>query len=289
MREFTDGNPIAVAVYYLCVTVITMFTMNPIVILISLVASAVNYALYAKGGIRPHLFSIALFLILAVINPLINHNGMTVLFYLNERPITMEAALYGITAAGMTVAALYWLKAFGKAMTADKLLYLFGRLSPKISLILSMAIRYVELMRNRWRKIQTAQKALGLYDDGNLIDAMRGRARVLSILISWVLENGIITAESMEARGYGSGRRSSFRLFRFRGRDLLIIAVSIALATVGIVGLSYASIDWYPAIKTNLDAPISIIGYIGFGILAILPTIINTKEAIRWRYLISES
>ena len=69
----------------------------------------------------------------------------------------------------------------------------------------------------------------------------------------------------------------------------MIIAVSIALAGVGIVGLSYASIDWYPAIKTNLDVPISIIGYIGFGILSILPIIINTKEAIRWRYLISES
>lgn len=289
MREFHDYNPIAVAVYYLCMTLITMFTMNPIILMISLVASVVNYALYAKGGIRPHIFSVVLFLILAVINPLVNHNGMTVLFYLNERPITMEAALYGVTAAGMTVASLYWLRAFGKAMTADKLLYLFGRLSPKISLILSMAIRYVELMRNRWKKIQTTQKALGLYDDGNLIDAMRGRARVLSILITWVLENGIITAESMEARGYGSTRRSYFKLFRFRGRDLLVIAVSIALAAVGIVGLSYASIDWYPGIKTNLDAPISIIGYIGFGILAILPVMINTKEAIRWRYLISES
>ena len=289
MREFHEYNPIAVAVYYLCVTAVTMFTMNPIIIGISLVASILNYALYAKGGVKPHLFSLILFVILAAVNPLVNHNGMTVLFYLNDRPITAEAAIYGAVAAGMTVAALYWLRAFSKAMTSDKLLYLFGRLSPKLSLILSMAIRYVELLRVRWRKIQASQRALGLYDDGNLIDAVRGRARVLSILITWALENGIITAETMDARGYGTGRRTSFKLYHIRMQDVLIIAVCAAAATIGIVGLNAAAIEWYPMIELKLFEPVSIMGYIGFGILAILPVIINTKEAIRWRYLRSAS
>lgn len=289
MREFHEYNPIAVAVYYLCVTAVTMFTMNPIIIGISLVASILNYALYAKGGVKPHLFSLILFVILAAVNPLVNHNGMTVLFYLNDRPITAETAIYGAVAAGMTVAALYWLRAFSKAMTSDKLLYLFGRLSPKLSLILSMAIRYVELLRVRWRKIQASQRALGLYDDGNLIDAVRGRARVLSILITWALENGIITAESMDARGYGTGRRTSFKLYHIRMQDVLIIAVCAAAATIGIVGLNAAAIEWYPMIEMKLFKPVSIMGYIGFGILAILPVIINTKEAIRWRYLRSAS
>ena len=176
MRRFHEYNPIAVAVFYLAVTGITMFTMHPVIIGISLFASLLNYALYARGGIRPHLFSLILFIVLAVINPLINHNGVTVLFYLNERPITAEAAVYGVVAAGMVTATLYWLRLFSKAMTGDKLLYLFGWLTPKISLILSMTIRYVELLRARWRRIQDAQKALGLYDDGNLIDALKGRA-----------------------------------------------------------------------------------------------------------------
>lgn len=285
MREFHEYNPIAVAAYYLCVTAVTMFTMNPVVIGISLFASVINYILYAKNGIKPHLFSLILFVIMAAVNPLINHNGMTVLFYLNDRPITAEAAIYGVTAAGMTVAALYWLRLFTKAMTSDKLLYLFGRLSPKISLILSMAIRYTELLRIRWRKISDAQKALGLYDDGNLIDALKGRARVLSILITWALENGIITAESMDARGYGTGRRTSFRLFRFRIRDGLITAICAAATTIVVIGLNGADVVWYPSIKTTLFEPVSIIGYVGFGVLSILPIIINTKEAIRWRYL----
>ena len=285
MRRFHDYNPIAVAVYYLAVTGITMFTMNPIIIGISLFASVLNYALYAKGGIKPHLFSLILFLVLAVINPLINHNGMTVLFYLNDRPITMEAAVYGLVAAAMIVASLYWLRSFSKAMTSDKLLYLFGRLSPKISLILSMAIRYVELLRVRWRKIQETQKALGLYDDGNLIDALRGRARVLSILITWTLENGIVTAESMDARGYGTGRRTSFRLFRFKAPDILLITFCAVLAAIVIVGLNAVHINWYPTIEAAPAQPVTIAGTICFGVLTLLPVIINTKEAIRWRYL----
>lgn len=285
MRNFNDYNPFAVTLYYLGVTAITMFTMNPVILTISLFASVLNYALYAKGGLKPHLFSLILFVILAALNPLINHNGATVLFYLNDRPFTAEAAFYGLFAAAMVTASLYWLRLFTKAMTSDKLLYLFGRLSPKIALILSMAIRYVELFRARWRRIQDAQKALGLYDDGNLIDALRGRARVLSILITWALENGIVTAESMDARGYGTGRRTSFALYRIRVADLLLITVCLVLGTVGSAGLCTADVSWYPTTEMHLTEPLSIAGYCCFGVLAALPVIINTKEAIRWRYL----
>lgn len=287
MRRFHDYNPIAVALYYLGTAAITMFTMNPIILTISLIASVLNYVLYAKGGLRPHIFSAVLFLVLALLNPLVNHNGMTVLFYLNDRPITAEAAIYGIFAAGMVISSLYWLRSFSKAMTSDKLLYLFGRLSPKLSLILSMAIRYVELFRVRWRKIQQAQKALGLYDDGNLIDALRGRMRVLSILITWALENGIITAQSMDARGYGVGRRTSFALYKLRIGDVTLIAFCAILAAGAIVGLNTSTISYYPQIDMDLASPLSIAGYICFAILTLLPIILNTKEAVRWRYLIS--
>ena len=190
-------------------------------------------------------------------------------------------------AAAMVCASLYWLRLFAKAMTSDKLLYLFGRLSPKISLILSMSIRYVELLRTRWRKIQQAQKALGLYDDGNLIDALRGRARVLSILITWALENGIVTAESMDARGYGVGRRTSFALYKIRFADILIMLISIALGAAAVAGVAASSVRYYPNAVMELWSPLSIAGYLAFGILAFLPIIINTKETIRWRYLLS--
>lgn len=285
MRRFHDSNPAAVALYYLCVTGVTMFSVNPVIISISLPASVLNYCLYAEGGVKPHVFSAVLLIVLTAVNPLVNHNGMTVLFYLNDRPITAEACIYGLVTAGTVVASLYWIRLFTKAMTSDRLLYLFGRLSPKLSLILSMSIRYVELLRGRWRRIRDTQRALGLYDDGNPIDALKGSARVLSILITWAIENGIITAESMEARGYGTGRRMSFRMFRFRSSDAILVIVFIALTALGVIGIGAAKIVYYPAIGMDLTEPVSIAGYGGFAVLSILPVIINTKEAVRWRYL----
>ena len=288
MRRFHDNNPIAVTLYYLSVTAISMFTMNPVILMISLISSVLSFCLYTTGSARSHIFSLTLFVVLCAINPLINHNGATVLFYLNDRPFTLEATVYGVVAATMVTASLYWLRLFSGAMSSDKLLYRFGRFSPKLALILSMAIRYVELLRHRWRKIQNAQKAFGLYDDGNLIDALRGRARVLSILMTWTLENGIITAESMDARGYGVGRRTSFKLYKLRVPDMILILITAALTALTVGGITRSHVDYYPTITMQLGDPLSIAGYIGFGMLTLLPIILNTKEAIRWRYLRSE-
>ena len=287
MRRFCDLNPAAVFIYYLAVTAITMFGMNPVIIGISLASSILTYCLYARGSVRVHLFSASLFLALTVINPLTVHNGVTVLFYLNDRPITLEATLYGLCAAATVTATLYRLRSLTHDMTGDKVLYLFGRISPKAALLLSMAMRYVSLFKHRWGRIQDAQRALGLYRDGNLIDAVRGRLRVLSILLTWSLENGVVTARSMDARGYGSRRRTSFALFRFRTSDLLFLLLTLALTCGGAAALVSASIDYYPAVDAALFSPLSVAGYIAYAILSVLPVIINTKEAIRWRRLLS--
>ena len=288
MKRFSELNPVAVAAYYIAVITLTMFSMNPVIIAISLLSSVLNYCLYAKGSLRVHLFSLILFLILAVVNPLVVHNGATVLFYLNSRPITVEATLYGVIAAAMVTATLYRLRSLSHDMTSDKLLYLFGRFSPKLALLLSMALRYVALFKHRWRRIQDSQRALGLYRDGNLIDAVRGRLRVLSILITWSLENGIVTAQSMDARGYGSRRRSSYAIYRLRRYDMLIILLTLSATGVSIVGMINADFSCYPSVRSDLFSPLSIAGYITYAILCILPVILNTKEVIRWRTLLSK-
>ena len=285
MRRFDEYNPLTQAVYYLCVICITMFSMNPVILAVSLASSVLTFCLYGKGKARDHLFALLLFLILAVINPLVSHNGATVLFYLNSRPFTLEASLYGIAAAAMVTAVLYRLRMLSREMTSDKVIYLTGRLSPKLSLLLSMSLRYVTLFKHRWHIIRDSQKALGLFDDGNLIDAVRGRVRVLNILITWALEQGIVTAESMEARGWGSRRRTSFALYRITAADILLILLITGLTAVSAPGIHNAPIDYYPSLAMDLFTPLSIAGYICYGLVSILPVIINTKEAIRWRCL----
>ena len=47
------------------------------------------------------------------------------------------------------------------------------------------------------------------------------------------LEGGIITADSMRSRGYGSGKRTNFAIYRFDGRDvILLLAMCLLIAVI---------------------------------------------------------
>ena len=288
MKGFERLNPLSAALYYLCVLGLSMFSMNPLMLVISLFCAVLTCIADGTVKARGHLFALILFIVAAVLNPLIVHKGATVLFYFNDRPFTMEAAVYGVTAAVMLTAALYWLRSLSRVFTADKVMYLFGRISPKLALLISMTLRYVGLFKYRFRRIRDAQRALGLYDDGNLIDAVRGNARVLSILITWTLENGIVTAESMEGRGYGSGRRTSYAPYRLHGTDAVFMLLTALLTAIAVAGTAHTSAVFYPELNFDLLNPWGIAGTAAFSLLSLLPLILNAKEAIRWRILSSK-
>ncbi|MBR5089272.1 MAG: energy-coupling factor transporter transmembrane protein EcfT [Ruminiclostridium sp.] len=290
MRGFAELNPAVTALYYAFTVGIAMFCMHPVIITLSLVGALLHFVTADKrGSVKLHLSFFLLFLVLAVINPIWYHNGVTVLFVVNDSPITLEAVLYGVFAAGMMISVLYRFRTFSLIMTADKLMYFFGRLSPKLSLILCMALRYVPLMRAQNSKIRSAQKALGIYREDNIADTLKGEARIFSIMATWSLENGIITADSMESRGYGTHRRTSFSLFRFRLPDGLFLALCAGLTAVTVTAAALGETDFsfYPAMSGISVTPLALAAYISYGILSVLPALVEWKEAVKWKYLIS--
>ena len=97
MRSFDDYNPIPVFIYFLSVTLVTMFCMNPVLLALSLLgALSMCIMRNALKGWRFHLFILAAFFLTAIINPVFHHNGVTVLFVMNDNPVTLEALLYGV-------------------------------------------------------------------------------------------------------------------------------------------------------------------------------------------------
>lgn len=289
MQSFFNFNPIVVAIYFLAVCGISMFCMNPFLLLLSLIGAFVYFITINKNGNSSHGFYLLLFAVMALINPMVSHNGVTVLFVFNDSPITMEAIIYGITASAMIIAVLYWFRSFTLIMTSDKLLYIFGKLSPRLALILSMAIRYVPLFTRQAKKINQSQTALGLYREDNVIDRIKGRTRVFSILITWALEGGIITADSMTARGYGNTKRSHFSIFKFQRSDLYLLLSVTLLSALTCISISQGAMSFifYPAIEISEFSALSLAGYISYGILVLLPTILEAEEKIKWKYLIS--
>ncbi len=288
MKPLDAYNPFVTFSYFLAVTLIAMFSMEPVLLALSLFgALSLFFTRNGMGNARFHLFSLGLFAVITFVNPLFQHNGVTVLFVLNGNPITWEACFYGITAGLMTVSVLYWFSLMTGMMTSDKYLYLFGKLSPKLALLLSMAMRYVPLFGERMKKVRTAQKAMGLYKDGTLFDKIRGEMRIFSVMVTWCLENGIHTADSMEARGYGTGRRTHFSIFSFRLADgilLLFLAFLLGVVLMGL-GTGALSFDFYPALRFGGGSPFTWMGYAAYGALCMTPTILEWEDRAKWHFL----
>lgn len=280
MRTLEERNPFAVALCLLCPAGFAMFSMDPLLLCLALLGGLFTCLL---AGIRSgYGWMLLLFLFMALMNPLTYHNGQTVLFVLNGSPITLEAALYGLAAACMVAAVLLWFRAFSRVMTSDKLMYLLGGLSPRLALLLSLALRYVPLFGQQVRKIKQSQQALGLYKEDNVIDSFRGGLRIFSVMVTWTLENGIITADSMTARGYGLGRRTHFSLFRFTRQDGVLLAAVLLFSTLTLWGLTGRDVSYYPVLVFPSFTWRAAAGYGAYGLLTLLPAIDAGKEALQW-------
>lgn len=282
VRSFAEQNPAAVFFYFLAVLLPTMFSSNPVLGLLAMAGAALFYVLLTRrvGAI---LFSLLFIPVFILINILLSHNGVTVLFIVNDTPVTAESIAYG-ACNGLIIGAVFlWFAVFTRIMTSDRLLYVFGTLSPKAALLLSTALRYVPLFSKQAERIRNSQRAIGLYRDGNILTRIRSECRVFSVMITWTLENGIITADSMAARGYGIlSRRTRFALYRFRGEDLSLLLVSAALAAGTLLWPD--SYTYYPAM-TLLLSPV---GTLCYGLLAFLPSAVEITQRIRWKCLLSK-
>lgn len=291
MRTLRECNPAVAFAFFMAVLALTMFTMNPYLLLISLCGSWL-YALITEGrsALRALPMQLALFAVTAVLNPIFSRNGATVLFVVNDSPVTKEAVLYGLAAGAMLAASFGWLRSFTKLMTSDKLLYVFGLVSPKAALLLSMALRYVPLFGEQAVKIRRAQTACGMYKDGGVPAHIRGELRVFSVMVTWTLENGIITADSMAARGYGVGRRSRFSPQRFTPRDGALLGAIAALlggAAAGAFGGVFR-FDYYPVVAAAAPGAAGALAYASCALLALLPSALEIAEGIKWRCLRSK-
>ena len=151
--KFASLHPLPAALHMLFVIFITMFSQSPVMLAVSLVGGAA-FLLTLDGAKRvfsDFWFYLSFFLLIAITNPLFSHDGVTPLFFMNGNPVTLEAFLCGIDIAAMILAALIWCRCFSIIITADKALFLIGGTAKKLALVLSVSIRFIPLMKRKWR------------------------------------------------------------------------------------------------------------------------------------------
>lgn len=289
MRSFSTLHPIILFIYYISVIFISMFTMNPIILGISLVGSLLFFTILNQREdiFKDIIYYLFVFLLITITNPIFSHNGETILFFLNDNPVTYEAIIYGIAIATMLVSIMFWSKSYSDIMTSDKFLYLFSKSIPKLSLVLSMALAFLPTMKEQIKKVNESQKTLGLYTSDSITDRILSSIRVFNSVLTWSLEDGINKADSMRARGYGLKGRTDFSLFKFDKRDKYILILILLMISIVIFGFIINTFEfyYYPKISKLEFSIINIFKYITVLLLMFLPFLIEIKENIQWKLL----
>lgn len=292
--RFAAYHPVINFTFFIGAIVSGMLLMHPGFMVCSLLMSILYY-LTVKGksgfGFVSGMFS--MFFVLSVLNPLFNTQGAHVLFrYFWDRPYTLEALFYGITLAAMVVSVLSWFASYNAVMTSDKFLYLFGRMAPAVTLVLTMVLRLVPAYKNKVAQMNGARRCIGKGADvGTGKEKTEHGMVILSTLTSWALEGGVITADSMRSRGYGCGKRTSFSMYRFEGRDrLLLLVMTVLLGIVCVCCMNgAASATYIPEIRLRgLDDPWMVTGLLAYAAFLSIPSAVNIWEEQRWRSLRSK-
>ena len=289
MNEFKTYHPIVNFIYFIFVIGFSCFFMHPICLCISLVCGfAYSVMLKGSGTIRKNLlYMLPMLIAMALINPAFNHEGVTIIRYLpSGNPLTLESVVYGICAATMIVSVICHFSCYNEIMTSDKFIYLFGRIIPAMSLIISMTLRFVPRFVAQLKVVANAQRCMGRdVSKGGIIKRGKYGLGILSIMTTWCLENAVETADSMKSRGYGLPGRTAFSIYTFdkRDRNALLCIVALGLYTLwgNLAGGMY--FRYFPSVE---GADVSLFGisvFVAYFLLCMCPIIIEIREVVRWK------
>lgn len=289
---FSHYHPLVNFLYFALVIGAGMALRHPAAQCITLAAAACYCcSLEGKGALwrtaRPLL---PLLIFAAVINLFVSHEGQTVLLRLpSGTALTLESFLYGLSSAVMLLTVILSFRAFTVVITTDKFLFLFGRIIPSLSLVLTMTLRFVPLFTRRLQQVRAAQQTLHGQEGTTFMARLRRGIAILGTLITWSLEKAIDTGDTMKSRGYGLPGRTAYSRYRLARRDILAMSFLLFCAASLIAGCCCGVLPWqyypYLAGPMTLWSVLLLILYAGG---CFLPLILQGKEVRQWHSLTFE-
>lgn len=216
-----------------------------------------------------------------------HHFGVTVLrqnFIGNN--MTLESLVYGFVLGTVLAGVCIWFSCVYSVFTTDKVVYLFGRVSPRLSLFLAILLRMVPRIKKEARKINTAQRGIGRgVNQGNLWQRARNCIRIFSMLITWTIESLSTASESMRSRGSSLRGRKAFSIYRFDNRDRAYVITLFTCLTVMIMGvlLKQTDILYDPRICMNPITSMSFLFYAGYGFFCLMPLMLELWTEYRFK------
>ena len=254
---------------------------HPVYVAAGIFCSALYYLLlHGRRGWKMILGMLPLVLFVAMINPLFNTDGVTILFTLFDRPYTLEALLYGAATGGIFAVMFLWFGCYNAVLTSDKFISLFGARIPSLSLLLVMVLRMIPNLQRKARQILGARKTVGkgVSPSDSTKEKLNGGIKAVSVLTDWALEGGIITADSMRARGYGTAKRTAFRLYTVSTRDIVLLVLMVCLCA-GVLLMGNTTVTFTP----ELSVPAPGWGILVYAAFLLIPALLRLWEVLSFR------
>ena len=286
---FKQYHPLVNFLFFALVIGFSIALSHPLSQGISLV-SALAFSLQTQGKKAANFAwktCFPLFFFTFLLNPAFSHQGNTILLYFSSgNPLTLESVVYGFVAGMGLCSYLLWFFNFSFVITTDKFIYLFGKILPALSLVLSMTLRFIPKFKARIHETVQGQKSLGRdLSEGSLWQRTKIAVRVLSIVITWSLENAIETADSMKSRGYGLKGRSAFSIYRLEERDKIALGFLTfcgIFLLAGAIGRAFGFVS-FPSIRYVGINPVTLFFQLVYFALCIMPTALNLIEEKKWK------
>lgn len=281
--RFSHTHPAVGFLFFLLVIGITSFVQHPAISLTSLI-SGLAYSFITSHENKLWLKAlIPLMLLTAVINPLFSHEGATILTYFpNGNPLTLESIICGFSSSLTLCAVVCWFMSFGRVMTSDKFIWLFGRIVPVLSLLLSMILRFVPKFISRMEE-SSEVNALIENSDNSKLGKIKSSVNVFSGCITWALQSSVTTAESMKSRGFGLKGRTAYTNYRLSGYDKYIL-LWLSLSGIFIVSAYFEGgmyFRFYPTVKSVEVSRLSITAIFVFFLTSLTPVFLNLSEVVK--------
>jgi energy-coupling factor transport system permease protein len=242
-------NARAVAAWSATCIFIVLSTTNPVykaaVLAAALVALAAGVGLRRIRGVLTGVLLISAFAMF--LNFVSAHLGSTILFELPDQipalggPYTLEALAFGAT-GGLTVgAAILAAAPFSLLLASHEVMDSLPAALSRTGAAIAASLNLVPAVAASFVQVTEAQRLRGWRPRGP-----RSWSEIVVPVVLTSVEGSIQLAESMEARGFGSGPRTAVRSARLQRSDWLVIGASAAALAIFLISQAAGwAAPWY--------------------------------------------
>lgn len=281
-----ERHPVCRLIYFLSAVIITLCFMQPFMLCCSLAGAFVWRCLQvgARRAARNFALVLPLGLLAALINPLFNHRGATIVFYFPwGNPFTWESFVYGLLAALMIMSVLLWSLCFKDCFGSDALHAVMGKRLPRLALFFSLVFGFIPRLHEDMRAIDAAKRGIGEGVRGQGLKArLRYGAELFSSLLDRELDRSFDSAAQLAAGGYALQPRGFYTLFRFARADALCLCCMAAALLLMFALGGMTQPVFFPVLRFSLP---NAAGAAGCLLFYTLPLLWHLYEVLKWKRL----